>query len=114
MAESRAEAPGKFLGAGFPFLSSLKVIMLWILQSDLYAEKDEIHMLVLQSNTDALLVAIPMVGLLFAGFFRLDEIFGKPKKPVENRRQMSGWDKNGRPICTDPDGKNPEIRRKHE
>jgi len=70
------------------------------------------HMLALQSNTDALLVAIPMVGLLFAGFFRLDEIFGRSKRPVENRRQMSGWDKDGRPVCADPDGKSPAIGRK--
>ena len=64
-------------------------------------------MTILQSNTDALLVAIPMVGLLFAGFFRLDELFGKSKKPVENRRSMTGWDKSGRPLLTDPDGKVP-------
>ena len=57
------------------------------------------------SNADALLVAIPMVGMLFAGYFRLDELLGKPKKTQENRRQMSGWDKNGRPICADPDGR---------
>ena len=64
-------------------------------------------MSVLQSNADSLLVAIPMIGLLFLGFFRLDELLGKPKKPVVNRRQMSGWDKNGRPLCADPDGKSP-------
>lgn len=72
--------------------------------------KDEILMSVLQSNADSLLIAIPMVGLLFAGFFRLDELFGKPKRPVENRRKMSGWDKNGRPVCADPDGKMPGSR----
>jgi hypothetical protein len=66
----------------------------------------------LQSNTDALLVAIPMIGVLFAGFFRLDELFGRSKKPVENRRQMSGWDKDGRPVCADPDGKMPGHSRK--
>jgi hypothetical protein len=62
-------------------------------------------MSVIQSNADALLVAIPMVGMLFAGYFRLDELLGKPKKTLENRRQMSGWDKDGLPICSDPDGK---------
>jgi len=58
------------------------------------------------SNTDSLLVAIPMVGLLFAGFFRLDELFGKSKKKksVKARRPMVGLDENGRPICLDPDG----------
>ena len=62
-------------------------------------------MMVQLSNTDSLLVAIPMVGLLFAGFFRLDELFGKSrKKPVKTRRPMVGLDENGRPICLDPDG----------
>jgi len=56
------------------------------------------------STSDSLLVAIPMVGLLFAGFFRLDELFGKSKKPVKTRRPMVGLDENGRPMCVDPDG----------
>ena len=64
-------------------------------------------MSVLQSNTDAVLVAIPMIGMLVAGFFRLDELVGKPKKSAEHRRSMSGWDEQGRPICADPDGKSP-------
>jgi hypothetical protein len=63
-------------------------------------------MTVLQSNRDALLVAVPMIALLFAGFFRLDELFGKPKKRRENRLQKTGWDKDGRPVFTDPDGRN--------
>lgn len=58
------------------------------------------------SNSDAILVSIPMVGILIACFFRLDEMFGKPKKKmrVEHRRQMSGWDEHGKPVCADPDG----------
>jgi hypothetical protein len=35
----------------------------------------------------------------------MDEMFGKPQKKVERRRQFSGVDQNGRQICTDPDGK---------
>jgi hypothetical protein len=58
-----------------------------------------------QSNTDALLVAIPMVALLFAGFFRLDELVGKSKKTTTHRRPVAGVDSKGRPICLDPDGK---------
>jgi hypothetical protein len=61
-------------------------------------------MMIQLSNSDSLLVAIPMVGLLFAGFFRLDELFGKSKKPTKTRRPMVGLDENGRPICLDPDG----------
>ena len=65
------------------------------------------------STTDSLLVAIPMVGLLFAGFFRLDELFGKSKKkPVKTRRPMVGLDENGRPMCVDPDGQVAERKSK--
>ena len=64
------------------------------------------------STTDSLLVAIPMVGLLFAGFFRLDELFGKSKKPAKTRRPMVGLDENGRPMCVDPDGQVAERKPK--
>lgn len=63
-------------------------------------------MSLIQSNSDALLIAIPMIGILFAGFFRLDELLGKPKKqPSGQRRRMSGWDKDGNAVCVDPDGR---------
>ena len=62
-------------------------------------------MTVFQSNTDALLVAVPMIGILFAGYFRLDELFGKPKLAKKSRRPVSGWDKYGKPIVSDPDFK---------
>jgi hypothetical protein len=58
----------------------------------------------LQSNTDAILIAIPMLALLFAGFFRLDELIGKSRKNATPRRQRSGVDKQGRQVCLDPDG----------
>jgi hypothetical protein len=62
------------------------------------------------SNTDSLLVAIPMVGLLFAGFFRLDELLGKSKKQAKTRRAIVGLDEKGRPMCVDPDGRIVERR----
>lgn len=62
------------------------------------------NMTALPSNMDAILVAIPMVGLLFVGMFRLDEIIAKPQKRPERRRAMAGSDKNGSPLCIDPDG----------
>jgi len=61
-------------------------------------------MSVFQSNTEAILVAIPMVGILFAGYFRLDEIVGQSGRPKRHRRQVAGSDETGRPICIDPDG----------
>jgi hypothetical protein len=67
--------------------------------------EEDLLMMMLLSNRDSLLVAIPMVGLLFAGYFRLDEVFGKPKKKQAKRRtQVAGVDREGRPICIDPDG----------
>ena len=59
----------------------------------------------IQSNTDALLVAIPMVAAMFAGFFRLDEAIGRVQKPMEKGHSLSHWDKDGHPVCIEPDGK---------
>jgi hypothetical protein len=68
--------------------------------------KEDVRMTMLLSNRDALLVALPMIGILFVGFFRLDEAFGKPKnKQAKRRSQVAGVDPEGRPICIDPDGK---------
>jgi hypothetical protein len=59
----------------------------------------------MHSNTDALLIAIPMIAVLIAGFFRLDELIAAPKKKrLPNRRVIAGSDEYGRPICIDPDG----------
>jgi len=66
----------------------------------------------LQSNTEAILIAIPMLGLPFARFFRLDELLGKPEKLVNLKRQGSGMDKLGRQICVDPDEKIKNSARK--
>lgn len=59
----------------------------------------------LQSNTDVLLVAIPMVGMLVIGFFRLDEAICKPEKRIVKGHPLSGWDAGGQPMCIEPDGK---------
>jgi hypothetical protein len=59
----------------------------------------------LQSDTDAILVAIPMVGAMFAAFFRLDEVFSRHRKRQEKGHSLSGWDKDGLLVCIEPDGK---------
>jgi hypothetical protein len=59
----------------------------------------------IQSNADALVVAIPMIVILFLGFFRLDELVAQPPRKSEPVCKLSGWDESGRPVCTDPDGK---------
>ena len=66
----------------------------------------------LLSNRDALLVAVPMVGIMIAGHFRLDELFGKSQKPPEPRRKIAGTDDKGFPLCMDPDGAKQRRARK--
>jgi len=63
------------------------------------------------SNTDALLLAVPMIGLMAVGFFRLDELVGKPKKDAPIRRQVAGLDAKGRQVCLDPDGTIPLVKK---
>lgn len=52
-----------------------------------------------------MLVAIPMVIILFVGFFRLDEVIAGPQKKQEWGKRLSNWDREGQVICTDPDGR---------
>jgi hypothetical protein len=65
---------------------------------------ERIFPMAILSNTDALLVAVPMIGTLVVGFFRLDELFGKPRKRPVRGHQLAGMDARGRVTCLDPDG----------
>jgi hypothetical protein len=56
-----------------------------------------------QSDSDAFLVAIPMLVFGLIAFFRLDELLSRPKKRPGHGRRLCNWDKDGVPICTDPD-----------
>jgi len=63
------------------------------------------HDAILCSSRDTLLIAIPFLGMLLAGLFRLDELFAAPKKVGRQRRPPCGLDLDGRPILCDPDGR---------
>lgn len=56
------------------------------------------------SNSDALLVAVPMIGLLVVCYFRLDELVGKPRKP--RKASFAGREfariEDGRALSLDP------------
>jgi hypothetical protein len=56
------------------------------------------------SSRDAILVAIPFIALLIMGLFRLDGVFVKSRKS-SRRPPPSGVDEEGRPIFSDPDGR---------
>jgi hypothetical protein len=59
-------------------------------------------MSILASNTDALLVGVPMVVFLFVALFRLDELVCKSRKPGKRGREFCAWGEDGIPICPDP------------
>jgi hypothetical protein len=59
----------------------------------------------LHSVADNLLVGVPMVLVLMAVFFRLDEVFTRRPNVQVHRPLAGGVDRNGMPICTDPEGK---------
>jgi hypothetical protein len=63
------------------------------------------HEQVLGSTRDALLFALPFLGLLLVGLFRLDEMLITPKRRNSSRRPPSGVDINGEQILCDPDGR---------
>jgi hypothetical protein len=63
------------------------------------------HEQILSSTRDTLLFAIPFLGFLLMGLFRLDEVFYSPKRGRQARRPASGFDTNGEPILCDPDGR---------
>lgn len=63
------------------------------------------HDSVLNSGLESLLIAAPLVGVLFFGMFRLDAIFASPRQAARTRRPPSGTDKQGRMLLSDPDGR---------
>ena len=64
---------------------------------------------VIHSNLEAFLVAIPLLFLLLAGFFRLDQLFAAPRRRAVALRPSSGIDKHGLPIVCDPDGRRQAV-----
>lgn len=65
---------------------------------------------VFSSDRDAILAAIPLIGALLLGFFRLDTLLAAPSR-VRPRRPASGIDKDGQPILCDPDGRRQPLRK---
>ena len=54
------------------------------------------------SNLDSLLLGLPMLVMVLACLFRLDQLLVASRKPMRPGLRFSDWDKNGRPICPDP------------
>ena len=60
---------------------------------------------VLNSGWQTALVAVPFLLLLFAGVFRVDELFVSQKQTVRRQRSAITIDEDGRPMLCDPDGR---------
>jgi hypothetical protein len=60
---------------------------------------------ILQTGWENFLVAVPFVGILVAGIFRLDEIIASPRRRHGMKRPACGCDANGRVLFSDPDGR---------
>ena len=63
------------------------------------------HDSVLQSGLDTFLFAVPFVGVLLLGMFRLDTILATPRQAACRQRPPAGTDKMGRILLSDPDGR---------
>ena len=70
------------------------------------------HELYLNSMKDTLLVAIPFIGVLALGVFRLDTLFFSSKSVPKAGRTGCGMDENGEPLLVDPDGRRSPSRTK--
>jgi hypothetical protein len=65
-----------------------------------------VHEAVLNSGWDNLLLGAPLIGLLFFGYFRLDQVFtAKGHAGHSQRRAFSGVGEDGEPLVHDPDGR---------
>ena len=60
---------------------------------------------ILMSGRDTLLVATPLLLMIFFSVFRLDQILARPKVSSIRRRPACGVDEFGEPILCDPDGR---------
>jgi hypothetical protein len=60
---------------------------------------------ILISSKDTLLLAIPLVLMVFLSAFRLDQIIARPKRSLDRRRASCGVDEFGESILCDPDGR---------
>ena len=58
-----------------------------------------------RSGWDVFLFGIPLIALLFFGFFRLDEVFTARKNTKQDRRPTPTRERRKNPMGTDPDGR---------
>jgi hypothetical protein len=55
-------------------------------------------------SRDALVVAIPMVAMMFVRLFSVDEMLSRRSERALAGRHLSFWGSDGNPECIEPDG----------
>ena len=63
------------------------------------------HEIVLKPGWETILFAVLAIGILVVGLFRLDFLFSPSKRRSRTGRPVSGVDRDGHPLMTDPDGR---------
>jgi hypothetical protein len=64
-----------------------------------------VHDTVLSPDWDTLLYAVPVLVMLMAGVFHLDELLMAPRQGSRVRQPPARVDENGQPLLFDPDGR---------
>jgi hypothetical protein len=66
-----------------------------------------VHETILKSGWETALVAVPFIGMLLVGLFRLDELVAAPKRKFKERRSrtFAGTASHAYPSFSDPDGR---------
>jgi len=59
----------------------------------------------LQSGWESFLLAVPFVGMVIVGVFRLDQIATRPRREGGVRHRLQGNDELGSALMSDPDGR---------
>jgi hypothetical protein len=59
----------------------------------------------LTSSRDILLYGLPLVVMLVASMFKVDELFGAPKNKAPRPRPAQGYNSVHSPMMSDPDGR---------
>jgi hypothetical protein len=59
---------------------------------------------ILHPGVDTAMLAIPFVGMLLVGYFRLDEVIAAPRRRKRLKSPAFRVDQHGHFVMTDPDG----------
>jgi len=64
------------------------------------------HPITVTAGWDTFVFGLPLIALLFFGYFKVDELFVKRKsKPASRKRPVPSMHEATEKMCSDPDGR---------